>query len=73
MEDVSVDNVDELISCADCYAVVKKGDVEKHYEWHARAVRDAVAASVVVVSDAAEAADAAEPPSHRAEEPQTLA
>jgi hypothetical protein len=59
MEDVSVDNVDELISCADCYAVVKKGDVEKHYEWHSRAVRDAVAASVVVVADAVDAAEEA--------------
>jgi hypothetical protein len=59
MEDPSVDNVDELISCADCYAVVKKGDVEKHYEWHARSVRDAVAASVVVVADAVDAAEEA--------------
>jgi hypothetical protein len=40
MEDATVDNVEELISCADCYAVVKKGDVDKHYEWHARAARD---------------------------------
>lgn len=60
MEDVTVDNVDELISCADCYSVVKKGDLERHYEWHGRAVRDAVAASVVVVSDAADAAEADE-------------
>ncbi len=59
MEDATVDNVEELISCADCYAVVKKGDVDKHYEWHARAVRDAVAASVVVVADAADAAEEA--------------
>jgi hypothetical protein len=51
MEDVSVESVDELVSCADCYAVVKGGDLEKHYEWHSRAVRDAVAASVVVVAD----------------------
>jgi hypothetical protein len=54
MEDVTVDKLDELISCADCYAVVKKHDLEKHYEWHGRAVRDAVAASVVVVADAVE-------------------
>ena len=54
MEDVTVDTVEQLISCTDCYAVVKHGDLEKHYEWHARAVRDAVAASVVVVSDAVE-------------------
>ncbi len=56
MEDASVNSLDELISCADCYGVVKKVDMQKHYEWHARAVRDAVAASVVVVSDAAEEA-----------------
>jgi hypothetical protein len=52
MEDVSVESVDELVSCADCYAVVKGGDLERHYEWHSRAVRDAVAASVVVAADA---------------------
>jgi hypothetical protein len=51
MEDVTVGNLDELMSCTDCYAVTKKADVEKHYEWHERSVRDAVAASVVVVND----------------------
>jgi hypothetical protein len=61
MEDVSVDSVGELVSCTDCYAVVKGGDLAKHYEWHERAVRDAVAASVVVVADAVDAAEASNP------------
>jgi hypothetical protein len=51
MEDLSVDDVHQLMSCSDCYAVVKTDDLDKHFEWHERAVRDAVAASVVVVSE----------------------
>jgi hypothetical protein len=49
--DDSVRDVNELVSCSDCFAAVKRNDLEKHFEWHQRSVRDAVAASIEVVSE----------------------
>lgn len=42
---------DDLVSCGDCFAVVRRADQERHFEWHSRALRDAAAAALVVVND----------------------
>ena len=42
---------DDLASCTDCFAVVRREDQERHYAWHDRVLRDAAAAALVVVND----------------------
>jgi hypothetical protein len=63
MEPEFVDDVGQLVPCGDCFAVVRRGDLKKHAEWHGRANRDAVAAALMVSSgmsaDGATAAPAA--------------
>ena len=49
MEPEFVD-VGQLVPCSDCFAVVQRGDLERHAEWHGRANRDVVAAALRVSS-----------------------
>jgi hypothetical protein len=65
MEPDFVSDVGELVPCGDCFAVVQRGDLKKHAEWHGRASRDAVAAALMVSNgpptDVAPAAPASPP------------
>ena len=51
VEDDTVTDQDDLASCTDCFAVVRREDQERHFAWHDRVLRDAAAAALVVVND----------------------